>query len=126
MTTSSTGNPPRIWIGRWLLGVAALHTLFAFAAYGGVLAGMGERGFIDSVGADPLRGAVAWFVLFGGGLALFAMAVSPLERLGSQTPALRRLGWGLLALTTLGIALMPASGFWLALPPAIALIRARG
>lgn len=124
MTTSA--RTPRIWIGRWLLAVAALHTLFAFAVYGRVLMRMGERGFVNSVGSDPLHGAVAWFVLFGGGLALFALAVSPLERSAGQGQALRRLGWGLLALTALGIAWMPASGFWLALPPAIAMIRARG
>ena len=115
----------RSWIGHWLLAVAVLHTAFAALFYGPVLQKMAERGLVNSVGADPLMGAVSWFVLFGALLALLALAITPLERAGGQAPVLRRLGWGLLALTLLGLLLMPASGFWLALPPAIALLLRR-
>ena len=113
---------PRIWIGHWLMGVAALHTVFAAVVFGKVLRTMAERGLFNSVGADPLLGAVTWFVLFGFVLALFSLAVTPLERSG-QTVALRKLGFGLLLLCGLGIVLMPASGFWLAIVPALAMLR---
>ena len=61
---------PRIWIGHWLMGVAALHTVFAVVVFGKVLRTMAERGLFNSVGTDPLVGAVTWFVLFGFVLAL--------------------------------------------------------
>ena len=113
---------PRTWIGHWLMGVAALHTLFAAVVFGEVLLKIAERGLFNSVGTDTLVAAAVWFVLFGFGLALFAMAVNPLERSGQRT-ALRQLGFGLLLLCVLGIVLMPVSGFWLAIPPALAMLR---
>lgn len=115
-------TPHRIWIGHWLMGVAALHTLFAAVVFGKVLLKIAERGLFNSVGADPMIGAVTWFVLFGVVLALLALAITPLERSG-QHAALRKLGFGLLLLCGLGIVLMPASGFWLAIPPALAMLR---
>ena len=113
---------PRIWIGHWLMGVAALHTVFAAVVFGKVLRTMAERGLFNSVGADPLVGAVTWFVLCGFVLALLSLAVTALERSG-QTVALRQLGFGLILLCGLGIVLMPASGFWLAIVPALAMLR---
>lgn len=115
----------RPWIGRWLLGVAALHTLFGLAAFPPVLRQLWQLGVFDSVGADPLRGAAVWFLLFGAPLALLAWVITPLERQRAAAPLLRQLGGGLLALALLGILLMPVSGFWLALPPALALLRRR-
>nr|WP_290894508.1 DUF6463 family protein [Azonexus sp.] len=71
---------------------------------------------------DPLRGAVAWFFLFGVLLWLLGMAVDLLERQvpGWRSPAL---GGALLLLLGLGVVLMPASGFWLVLPVALSLFR---
>jgi len=115
----------RPWIGRWLLGVALLHTAFGLPAFPQVLQQLWQLGVFNAVGADPLRGAVVWFLLFGAPLALLAWVITPLERQQQAAPLLRQLGWGLLALTAAGIVLMPASGFWLALPAAIALLRRR-
>ena len=117
-------TPRRTWIGHWLMGVAALHTGFAAIVFGKVLRTMAERGLFNSVGADPLVGAVTWFVLCGFVLALLSLAVTALEHSG-QTVALRKLGFGLLLLCALGIVLMPASGFWLAIVPALAMLRKR-
>ncbi len=115
----------RPWIGRWLLGVAVVHTLFGALAFPQVLRQLWQFGLVDSVGADPLRGAVVWFLLFAAPLALLAWVITPLERQPGTVALLRQLGAGLLALALLGIVLMPASGFWLALPPAIALLLRR-
>ncbi len=112
----------RTWIGHWLMGVAALHTLFAVVVFGRVLLTIAERGVFNSVGTDPLVAAAVWFVLFGFVLALLALAVTPLEHSG-QGAALRKLGFGLLLLCVVGIVLMPASGFWLAIVPALAMLR---
>lgn len=120
MQTVSTPTP-RVWIGYWLMGVAALHTAFAGLVFAKVLLTIVQRGVFNSVGDDPLMGAVTWFVLFGLCLALLALAVTALERSG-QAQVLRKLGLGLLLLCALGVVLMPASGFWLAIPPALAML----
>lgn len=112
----------KIWIGRWLIGVAVLHTLFGLAMGAPVLAGVGRRGVFNSVGNDPLAGMVAWFLLFGAIMALLGMAVSMLER-AAQFKGARALGIGTGLMTLAGVILMPVSGFWLAFPPAIALMR---
>lgn len=115
-------HPFRLWKGLWLMSVAAVHTAYALLSFTEPLREMLRRGVFESVGLDPMRGAVVWFVLFGAVFALLGWAVLQLERQASATPAaLRPLGWGLLVLTLLGIVLMPASGFWLVMPPALAL-----
>lgn len=111
------------WIGRWIMGVAVVHTLFAGVVFMPVLRSIVERGVFDAVGPDPMRGAVAWFVLFGVVLFLAGQAIDALE--AASRPVPRALGVGLFALAGLGIVLMPASGFWLALPPAVALLLRR-
>jgi hypothetical protein len=110
------------WKGLWLLGVAAVHTVFAVLVFQPQLQEIVQRGVFDSVGADPMLGAVTWFVLFGGLFALLGWSLLLVERnAGPEPVSLRVLGAGLLALALLGIVLMPASGFWLVLPPAFAL-----
>lgn len=109
------------WIGRWLIGVSIIHTLFALAVFHRVLAAIVRRGVFDTVGNDPMVGAVVWFVLFGLALFIVGLAVSSLERASSGVLP-KSLGWSLLALAVLGVVLMPASGFWLAFPPAIAVL----
>ncbi|MCL4772111.1 MAG: hypothetical protein KJZ76_17495 [Burkholderiaceae bacterium] len=105
-----------------MVAVAAVHTVFAAIVFLPQWQDIVQRGVFDSVGSDPMRGAVAWFGLFGAALALLGWAIALLERSPTHaSAALRPLGMGVLALTLLGIALMPASGFWLALPPALAL-----
>ena len=114
----------RAWKGLWLVAVAAVHTVFAAIVFLPQWQDIVRRGVFDSVGSDPLRGAVAWFGLFGAALALLGWAIVLLERSPAPAPtALRPLGMGVLALTLLGLVLMPASGFWLALPAALALCR---
>ncbi|MEH6459851.1 DUF6463 family protein [Chitinimonas sp. JJ19] len=113
------------WIGRWLIGVAVIHTVFGVVVFGKQLLGIVQRGVFDTVGADPMTGAVVWFLLFGVVLFICGQAVSRLE--ASSPAALPKgMGWSLLALGVLGVVLMPASGFWLVFPPAIALLVKRG
>ncbi len=102
-------SPPRHWIGHWLMLGAAIHTLF------------GLLGF-PSVGQDPQRAAVAFFLLFGFLLAVLAQATTALEH-NAQHASLRRVGWSLLLLSAVAVVLMPASGFWLAGPALWSLLR---
>lgn len=121
---SSLKSSKRAWLGHWLLGVAALHTVFALVVFSGVYRAVLERGLINTVGRDPMVAAAVWFMLFGFVLALQALAITALERAGEHG-VLRRQGWGLLAMALLGVALMPTSGFWLAFPPALVLLSRR-
>ena len=108
--------------GRWLLGVAAVHTAFAIVVFRSVLADIFRAGFVGAIGKDPMRGAVAWFVLFGGAMAVAALCIDALEARGEP---LRGVGLATLALIALGIIWMPASGFWLALPAVVVMLRSR-
>ena len=112
----------KIWIGRWLIVVAILHTLFAIVAFGKIFRNIAQRGVFNTVGNDPMTAAAVWFLLFGAALALMGMAIHTLEQHDNFTSA-RTIGIGTLLLTILGIVLMPVSGFWLALPAAIGLLR---
>jgi hypothetical protein len=111
----------KIWIGRWLGAVAALHTLFALVVFAPIYQRLLQHGWFDSVGEDPLLNAGVWFVLFGAPLALLAQTIHTMEKNGAIL-APKTLGWGLLLLTLFGISLMPASGFWLVFPPAFVLL----
>lgn len=107
------------WIGRWIIAVAALHTVFGLVVFHGLIAQIIQRGIWNSIGDDPLRGAVAWFLLAGGFMAVAGLAIDVCER--SAVP-LRSTGWSLLVVTLLTIVLMPVSGAWLLLPPALAMV----
>ncbi len=104
----------RQWIGRWIMGVALIHTLFGIVVFGDILVDLIKRGLINTVGTDAQIGAPVWFLLFGVPLWMVGVAVGAFERSDQPIPA--TLGWGLLGLTVAGVVLMPASGFWLVLP----------
>ena len=112
------------WIGRWLIGVAIIHTVFAVGESGRVLASIAKRGLFNTVGTDPLTGAVVWLVLFGVLLFVCGLAVSALERASSGMLP-KSIGWSLLVLGVLGVVLMPTSGFWLVLLPAVAVLASK-
>lgn len=115
----------KIWIGRWLVGVAVLHTLFGLAIGTRALSDIARRGVFNSVGEDPMVGVIVWFLLAGAITALLGMAVTMLER-AAHFQGARGLGIGTALLALAGVILMPVSGFWLAFPPAIALMRRQG
>ncbi len=112
----------RRFAGRWLLGVSAVHTAFALVTFRSTLTGIVRAGFADAIGDDPMRGAVAWFVLFGGVLAVAGLAIDALE---ARDAPLRAVGLATLALVALGVVWMPVSGFWLALPAVVLMLRRR-
>lgn len=111
----------RRFAGRWLLGVSAVHTVFALLVFRGTLEGIVRAGFFGAIGDEPMRGAVAWFVLFGGALAVAGLAIDGLE---ARDAPLRGVGLAVLGLVVLGVVWMPASGFWLALPAIVRMLRA--
>ncbi|MFZ6870456.1 DUF6463 family protein [Undibacterium sp. Di27W] len=114
----------KIWIGHYLIAVAALHTIAAILFFGPVFMGMLERGVFNTVNRDPLRSAATWFLLFGIPFLLLGMTINSLERKPDFTEAYM-LGWGILLCCIFAVILIPISGFWLAMPAAIALMNIR-
>lgn len=107
------------WRGRWLMAVAAIHTLFAVIVFSEPLRVLAGRGFFDAVGQDPLLNGVTWFVFFGLALAVAGQAVDVAEQRGAIP---RALGVTVSAMAVAGVVLMPASGLWLLIPPGLSLL----
>jgi len=100
---------PKRWIGRWLIAVAILHTVFGVFGFGVVvvadsLGGILSDGLINSVGADPGRWAIAWFLLFGFLLLLTGFFIDWVEA-HSNNALPSWLGWGMLVIIIIGIVL---------------------
>ncbi len=111
----------KYWIGKWIVAVSIVHTIFAFVVFPEVILQIFLDGVFDSIGVDPLRGAVAWFLLFGFVLFGWGLAINIIEEMSNgDVPA--SIGFSLLSIVLLGIILMPISGFWLALPPALMIV----
>ena len=109
-------------IGRSILAIAAIHTLFGLLVFHGTILALIDEGVIAAIGSDPMRGAVIWFLLAGFFMATTGLAVDQLEAQGLHD-RLGLMGWSLLAIALLGVALMPASGLWLLLIPAFFCLR---
>lgn len=110
-----------LWKGRWLIVVSIIHTVVGIVLFPEVLLSIIRRRVFDTVGTDPMTGAVVWFFLFGIVLFISGLSIYELEKsLNGWVP--KSIGWSLLVLVILGVILMPVSGFWLALPTAIAIL----
>ncbi|MEP2734948.1 MAG: DUF6463 family protein [Erythrobacter sp.] len=109
------------WTGRAILIIAIIHTIFGLIGFGPALIDIASNGLFNGVGADPMRGAVVWFLFAGFFMFTTGLAVDKLEELGAAT-TLKKVGIALLVIIVLGVILMPISGFWLMFPPAIGLI----
>lgn len=114
----------RRWIGKWIIGVAILHTVFGLVSFGRFLKPVIQRGVFNAIGGDVPAAFAVWFLLFGAALLIAGMAIAMLENALAQ-PLPKSLGWSLLLLAIVGIVLMPASGFWLIFPPALAVLLAK-
>ncbi|PSB56532.1 hypothetical protein C7B77_11585 [Chamaesiphon polymorphus CCALA 037] len=107
-----------------MVAVSIVHTIFAFVVFPEVILQIFLDGVFDSIGVDPLRGAVVWFLLFGFVLFGLGLAINIIEEMSNgYVPA--SIGFSLLFIILLGVVLMPVSGFWLALPPALIIIYKR-
>lgn len=114
----------RRWIGRWLLGVGIVHTLFGIVFMGDALAVLWREGLFNTVNGQPEREFPFWFIFTGLLMMLFGATVDHLEARGHRLPGF--LGWGLVVLILICAVVMPISGVWLIVPPTIgAVLRAR-
>jgi len=108
------------WVGKWIIGIAALHTAFAVVMFGSTYLELIRNGIFNTVTSE-LAGVAVWFLFFGFALFIIGVLCVKVEENDSlQFP--RSIGITLLLITLLGVILMPASGFWLMFPPAIAML----
>ncbi|MCF6226302.1 MAG: DUF6463 family protein [Xanthomonadales bacterium] len=110
----------KTWISKWLIFVAAGHTVVGIILFGDTYREMITNGLLSSV--NSLETALAsWFLLFGFLLFIASLLIAVIEKDDAlEIPKL--IGVMLLILTTIGVVLMPASGFWLVYPAAIAIL----
>jgi hypothetical protein len=113
-------SQPTPWLGRWLIVVAIIHTLFGLVVFHPSLRQIAHTGWWGGIQSDPMLSAVTWFMLFGLPMLLAGIALHAVERAKAAIPV--AIAWWLLAGAALGVALMPASGFYLLVPPALALL----
>lgn len=129
---SDSGTKPRITVGQIVLAIAAIHTAVGLyigvgldpnVDFGGIppLTAMWNDGVVASVGNDPWRTGLTWFLLWGFVLALVGLLAHQVERAGLALTRSFAAAFG--ALCILGVVLMPASGFWLGIVPVGVILR---
>lgn len=109
------------WIGRSLVAIGLLHTIFGVVVFAPTWATLAREGVFNTVNQQPMREAAYWFLFFGLLLLLLGALVDWCEAQGSTLPAF--IGWGLLVMTLVGVAVMPVSGLWLVFIPAVGFLR---
>ena len=107
------GTGVRVWIGRSILVVALIHSVFGVAFFGRALTRVFSTGVFGSItllGPSPVT-TPFWFFVSGALAFIVGGLVDYLERLGIAFPTF--LAWSLLALSVVGCLLMPLSAWWL-------------
>ena len=108
------------WIGKWLIAVGVIHSLFGFVFMRSTLAVLwSERGF-NTVNGQPAREAVFWFLFTGFLLLTVGALIDQVERRGLALPWF--VTWSFVLLTVIGVVVMPISGIWLLLPPVVGML----
>ena len=109
------------WIGRTVLAIGALHTVFGLAVFRGTLAELLSEGLVNTVHGQPVREFAFWFIFFGLLAMILGALVDWCELEGRPLPAF--LGLSLLGLFGICVTIMPASGGWLLALPALGVLR---
>lgn len=107
------------WIGKSLLIIALIHTIFGLIVYHGVLSDLVNEFLVNSIGRQPERLAAFWFFITGFCLMIIGGLINWIESKDIQFPPF--LKWAYISLTLFGCIMMPASGLWLMLIPAAGL-----
>ncbi len=111
-------------IGTMIISIGVIHTVFGLVVFRDVWKELIFAGLFNSVGMDPMRGAVAWFFLFGIPVISYGYMIRWIELTNGKTPS--HVKWHLIFLFALGVILMPESGFWLLLIPIFMIFKKKG
>ena len=114
-----SGDSVKVWVGRSILFIAVIHTVFGLIAFRDVAGPVVREGGFNTIQLDVSSHRNVGFWFFTSGLLLFVVGglLDRFERLGIRFPAF--VPWSLLALAIFGSVLMPVSAFWLLFLPVI-------
>jgi hypothetical protein len=112
------------WVGKSLIGIGILHTIFGFVFFWGILAELAGEMFLNTIDRQLDRHAAFWFLFAGFVLMIVGGFIDWAERRDLRLPAF--LKWSFLAITAMGCVIMPKSGFWLLIVPTLGLFRCGG
>ena len=111
----------KTWIGKFMIGIGLLHTLFGV---GMILPLVGSdllaEGILNTINGQPKREAFLWFLIAGFLLIILGALMDNMEKRAIELPAF--LGWSLLIMTIFILILSPLNGGWLLLIPSIAIL----
>ncbi len=110
----------KAWIGKSLLVIGLLHSIFGFVVFRGVLGDLVRDGLFNTIDMQADRNAAFWFLFGGFALLIIGGLVDWAERTKLALPPF--LTWSFLVLTSAGCVIMPKSGFWLLFVPIIGLL----
>jgi hypothetical protein len=105
------------WIGKSVLVIGIVHTIYGFIVFRGIIAGLGRELLLNTVDGQPDREAAFWFLFSGFLLLIIAGLIQWVEQRQFALPLF--LKWSFLAITLLGCFIMPKSGFWLLIVPTV-------
>lgn len=107
------------WVGRWIMGVAVLHSIIGFILFTGPLREIVAAGLWNTLNPKtPMRYLAFWFLFGGVAMMLVGYLADWIERVAGR-PLPRALGWTLFGVALAGVIVTPVSGFWLLFPAAI-------
>ncbi len=109
------------WIGRSIVIIGLLHTVFGLITFKNILAVLLREGIVNTVNGQPDREMAFWFIFCGLFMLVFGALIDWCESKEIKLPLV--LGWGLLTITIIGVTFMPVSGFWLFIIPSVGAIR---
>lgn len=108
------------WIGKSVVFIGIVHTVFGFVVFRSTLAELVRDGLVNTVNGQPEREFAFWFLFFGFMAIIAGALIDWCDRTVKALPAF--LGWSLLALTVVCVTIMPVSGAWALFVPAIGAI----
>lgn len=108
------------WIGKSIIIIGAIHSVFGFVVFRSALAEIFREGLVNTVNGQPIREIAFWFIAFGFLGIILGMFVDWCEGKNMKLP--RFFGWSLLAFTLLFVTIMPISGIWLLFIPTVGAI----
>jgi len=108
------------WIGRWIMGVGVVHTMFGLFFMRDTWSELIDAGLFNTVNGQPEREFAFWFLFAGLVTILFGRMVDELEKRGEAPP--RFVAWFLAVLVVFALIVMPISGGWLLVPAVVGLL----
>ncbi|MGQ0542908.1 MAG: DUF6463 family protein [Blastocatellia bacterium] len=110
----------RSWIGKSVIFIGIVHSVFGFVVFRSTLADLVNEGLVNTVNGQPEREFAFWFLFFGFMAIIAGSLIDWCEKTFGALPGF--LGWSLLTLTAALVILMPISGGWFLFIPAVGAI----